>query len=331
MPYRKKTSIFSKIKSNWRDISWWQISIEALYFRRIIGNRGTDVMPEDWDNLIILDACRYDVFREVSRLPGILERRISRGGCTEEFLRNNFEGRRYLDTVYVTGNPMVDRLVGDCFYRIVPVWKDGWNDEYGTVLPETMVRYSLEADEKYPDKRLIIHFLQPHHPFLGENAWREIGDEASREIVGFNATVREKVMSDDLSYRKPQERVWHMLRHKVDMQKVWDAYKENLQIALPHVKELVDRLRGRTVISADHGNLFGERIAPLFFREYGHPGGIYAKNLVMVPWLVIESAHRKVLKEESDIAQTGVKYRQVDIEKERVKGSIRRLRESGRL
>jgi hypothetical protein len=42
-------------------------------------------MQEDWDNLIILDACRYGAFERNNTIPGALEYRFSRGSMTGEF------------------------------------------------------------------------------------------------------------------------------------------------------------------------------------------------------------------------------------------------------
>ena len=36
-------------------------------------------MKEDWDNLVILDACRYDMFKKLNTINGKLEYKISIG------------------------------------------------------------------------------------------------------------------------------------------------------------------------------------------------------------------------------------------------------------
>jgi len=309
--------ILSRLRDNWRNIEWWHAVVTLIFYKRIVGNKGVYIMEKDWDNLIILDACRYDLFKEVNNIPGILEFVISRGSHTGEFLRNNFKGRKYADTVYVTANPLVDYHVRDCFHEIVSVWKDGWSDEYETVLPKTMVEYALEADKKYPHKRLIIHFVQPHYPFLGE----KYGNRFGREYVGMTRAKDDAlgiVADHGIS-------IWDALREgKFEKETVWDAYKENLQLTLPYVKELVDKLRGKTVISADHGNLFGERVPPLFLREYGHSSGIYAKNLVEMPWLVIESKDRKQIIE-------ATKNIRRSLERKRIKDTAKRLRNRGKI
>lgn len=83
--------------------------LNRLYYRRLnlrtYNSAGVDILAEDWDNLLILDACRYDMFKSYAELPGRLEHRISKGSATYEFLSGNFKERSALDTVYATANP----------------------------------------------------------------------------------------------------------------------------------------------------------------------------------------------------------------------------------
>jgi len=57
----------------------------------------------------------------------------------------------------------------------------------------------------------------------------------------------------------------------IERDEIWDAYKNNLKLVLPSVRELVDELTGKMVITSDHGNMFGERSSPIPYREWGHP------------------------------------------------------------
>lgn len=295
------------IKNNWQDMNWWKDVITKSYYKKIIGNNGVCIMEEDWDNLLILDACRYDIFEEFNIIPGRLEYRVSRGSCTNEFLIENFKDKKFNDTVYVTANPLVNYHVGGSFYRVVPVWKYGWANKYETVLPKTMVEYSMNAEKEYPNKRLIVHFVQPHYPFIGETGRNKIGAHVGI-AGGENAAIGKKWLTD------PKPHIWRLARDgKVNIKTVWEAYTENLQLTLPYVKELVGKLSGKTIISADHANLFGERIPPLFSREYGHPGGIYVKNLVKVPWLVIESKNRKEIIEEKKSDRTLLERKKINV------------------
>lgn len=263
-----------------------------LYHRRL-GRRehntdGVDVFDEDWDNLLILDACRYDMFARRSGLPGRLERRESKGSATTEFLTANLDGRDLRDTVYVTANPQLYRnrdLIDVTFHDVVHVWQEeGWDDEYGTVLPETVTEYAMRAAEGYPDKRLMIHYMQPHYPFVDTET-----DFDKGHLTGAQ-----------------QENVWNQLLQGTldsEHEDIWPIYEANLERALPHVEELMENLNGRTVVTADHGNMVGERAFPLPIREWGHPRGIYTDELVVVPWLVFENGPRRIIREEASASQ----------------------------
>lgn len=244
--------------------------------RRTYNPDGVDVVAADWDNLLILDACRYDMFAEQADLPGRLERRRSRASMTAEFLKANFDGRDLHDTVYVTATPMFywNRNRGDVeatFHREVNVWRDdGWDEAFHTVRPETMAEYAMDAAEDHPEKRLLVHFVQPHFPALGPTG---------RDHPELNSLkVWDAVDSGDLD-----------LPDTV----LWQAFRENLEAVLPHVETLLGTLGGKTVVTADHGQMIGERSFPIPFKEYGHPPGIYTDELVSVPWHVHTNGPRR--------------------------------------
>ncbi|KAB1191272.1 MULTISPECIES: LTA synthase family protein [Haloferax] len=257
--------------------------LNRLYYsrldRRSYNPDGIDVLSEDWDNLLILDACRYDLFEQNNTLSGQLERRISRGSHTVEFLQGNFANRDMQDTVYITASPQFyaqREQLDAMFFDVVNVWiEDGWDESVGTVLPETMTRRAIEASEQYPDKRLIVHYLQPHYPFINAP---ELNPRNPYEDVHSKADIWGELMEK---------------KRTVAPETVWEAYSDNLRIALPAVEELMQTLLGRTVVTSDHGNMIGERSAPIPIREWGHPPGIYTRELVTVPWLVYDNGDRK--------------------------------------
>lgn len=118
---------FIELKKGWKTRSFWKdvliyYSSKILYLR----NNGIFVTREKWDHLIILDACRYDVFvEEIKKRKlynmGKLEYHISRGASTPEFLLENFSGGLFEDIVYITVNPYVDLLLKGNFHKIIPV------------------------------------------------------------------------------------------------------------------------------------------------------------------------------------------------------------------
>ncbi|SFS68448.1 sulfatase-like hydrolase/transferase [Halostagnicola kamekurae] len=238
---------------------------------------GIDVMSEDWDNLIILDACRYDYFASQNSLDGKLEEVTSRGKRSWEFMEGNFVGREFHDTVYVTANPHTSKLDDDLFHS-VELLLNRWDDEIGTVQPEEVVSAAVEAHESYPNKKLIIHFMQPHRPYIGPTA------EKLRErvdLVGFDNS------SDGVQ-------IWGAAKQgDITVSEVRKAYSESLEGVLDHVETLLDNINGKSVVTSDHGEMLGERIFPFANRLWGHSEGIATHTLLKVPWLIIDSDKRR--------------------------------------
>jgi len=270
----------------------------------IYRNTGTYVLNEDWNNLIILDACRYDVFKEVNTIEGILEYRISRGTSTPEFLEENFNGRFSLrDIVYITANPWVQKLCRGKF-KIINVWAEGWDYELGTVPPSTVYDYAVDAIQKYPEKRVIIHFMQPHLPFVNKNTCRAFNQEVKR-ILGLDIDVSTliKVGENPLTYRNRAVKKLLIDGYKIEGIRdiMIKGYRENLKLTLPYVEKLVGLLSGRTVVTSDHGEAFGEKLHPLIpLKIYSHREKTRIDSLVKVPWLIVDADGEHVFTEEEE-------------------------------
>lgn len=252
---------------------------------------GVDIIGESWDNLLILDACRYDMFERKNDIPGTLEFRESRGGNTVEFLFGNFKDQKLLDTVYITSNPQYYRYkdrMNTKFHSVWNVWQEeGWDEEYHTVLPETVTKRAIEAESIYPHKRLIVHYVQPHYPFIN----------------------RQTDFSSEQAFLKPDEvGTWEQIVRgeiSVDKDEVWEAYCANLDIVLPEAERLVEELTGTTVITSDHGNMVGERAFPIPVVEWGHMAGLYTPELVKIPWLVCQSEESKEITADEPLESQG--------------------------
>lgn len=283
-----------------RRLNQWYYDAHRKYLDR---TDRVDFFEEDWDNLLLLDACRYDAFAENADLPGTLTQRHASSSSTIEFLKRYLDGRDLTDTVYVTANPQHYRktnlgYVSVDFHDVVEVWQeDGWDETFRTVRPETVATATERAAERYPNKRLLVHFLQPHYPYIGPTG-REHFDNDSLDF--FN-----RVMNGDV---------------EVDDEILERAYRENLECVLPSVERLLESLRGKTVVSADHGEMFGERVFPLPMREYGHPSGMQTTELTKIPWHSYEGGERKhtvasgsVETESSDVAADVVEERLRDL------------------
>jgi len=252
---------------------------------------GIDVFAEDWDNLLILDACRYDYFADESSLDGTLESRISRASATREWVHANFTDRRLHDVVYVSANPNYRKVADDIgaeVHAYVDVWQDDTlvGEENTIVPPETVTEHALDAAERYPNKRLLVHYVQPHYPFIGPT-----GEEHFDPAATLKQISREYDVTSELLER---------------------AYRENVEIALEEADRLVQSLSGKTVVSSDHGELLGERLFPIPLRAYGHPVGVYMDELVRVPWHVHEDGDRRRIVAEAPSERDDVDERELE-------------------
>lgn len=257
------------------------------------------ILQYDWDNLIILDGCRYDVFFEENDLPGTLQRRVSGRSESWEFLSRNFGGMKCHDTVYITANPHWYKLENNTFYDVVDLLTEEWDAEKGTVLPEDVTKRTKEIATEFPNKRLIIHFMQPHFPFLGPTA---------ENLDHKGLTIH---LENESEANLPN--VWAAAqRGEVATEAVQAAYRENLQIVLNQVEGLIDCLEGRTVVTADHGNLIGEALKPVPVSGFGHPKNFYAPGIVNVPWNVIDTGTSKNVIAEEPLSSTSTNNEQIE-------------------
>ena len=119
------------------------------------------VMQEQWDYLIVLDACRYDYFERVWRdyfETGRLSRRSSIGTATVEWRDKSFTGF-YDDVVYVSANPYINSvksvvgfLGSEHFHKVYDVWQGHWDEGIGTVKPVDVTRAALGIFKKHKDR-----------------------------------------------------------------------------------------------------------------------------------------------------------------------------------
>jgi hypothetical protein len=153
------------------------------------------------------------------------------------------------------------------------------------VLPETVTEAAIDAATTYPNKRLLVHYVQPHYPFI--------------------ATDADPFEADQAFMRPDEPGSWHRrLTGDVDARRedIWAAYAANLDRAVPAVADLMSAIEGKHVVTSDHGNMVGERARPVPTREWGHPRGLYTKELVRVPWLVHETGERRSVRADSPVA-----------------------------
>lgn len=237
--------------------------------------------------VIILDACRYDAFTNFIQYLKPLKVNVkkvrSSGSCTQEWLLNTFSDP--IDAVYITANPMVLTVLGkkNIFKKIIDVSAKFWNKELNTVKAEYVnlvaTKYIIQGE------RLIVHYIQPHAPFVTSNKWLRGKSGTIYKHATYNPIVR-------YYFKK--------------------GYVDNLMYVLSNAKKLIIKAMKnnyrKIVITADHGELLGAKLSydkllksksiyrvfiKIFLHTFGiyrlvdHPCGWDSDELRIVPWAEI--------------------------------------------
>lgn len=224
------------------------------------------VFRREWDNLIILDGCRYDIYQSI--VSDDVDSRITLGSTSPEYVSKNFDEGYFEDTIYINANAFFyppqfkektgrDEAPSEIFFEFFNTIETDWNDEENTTLPEPLIRDTLTAQKLFSDKKMITHFMQPHHPFI----------QAEFEDIGHGIGINEGLS------------IWDRVQiGEVDPEKVWGAYRDNLAYVIEKLNQnLLPKLEGKTLITSDHGNMFGKR------GFYGHQEGMHNEELRKVP------------------------------------------------
>jgi hypothetical protein len=256
----------------------WEFGVRARHPRRSVRDLvnhqvfealATEIYDESWDLLVVLDACRPDLMSEAAveseyDFLSDVGVRYSPGSSSQQWLAANFSSDRAVEmanTAYVTGNPFSDELLdGSDFGTLAEVWKAAWDEEVGTVPPRPITDRAIDVARSADVDRLVVHYMQPHFPSLTDP---ELGSRVDPETNVWIDPVWDRLADGELS-----------------RDRVWNAYRANLERVLDDVALLLENVDApRTVITADHGNGFGED------GVYGHPRLRVHRSLRAVPWV----------------------------------------------
>jgi hypothetical protein len=247
---------------------------------------GTNVFERDWDVLILLDTCRVDALRSVADEYDFLDQEEigsiwSAGSGSSEWIANTFR-EEYLEdintTAYISANAFAQSVLVD---GERPDDGRGWSwskwqtvdDDDLQILdqpwsytpdhpewhtePRPVTERAIDTWRNNRPEHMILHYSQPHHPYA--------------------ATAREEGRDELKKYEKNP---FMALRTGCDFDLVWDAYLSQLREALDDVELLLENMDAeKVVISADHGEAFGE-----WGFLYKHPLGVLHPVIRKVPW-----------------------------------------------
>lgn len=235
--------------------------------RRIPAPTGNNPLNDDWQVLIILDACRPDLLSEVtsnySWLPddGHVQERRSPAGRSDDWMNTVFE-EDTRNTIYVTGNPFAADHVDDADFKdIIHAYKNNWDSDRDVMPPRPITDYAIAAARQndMDNTRLIIHYMQPHFPSIPAI---ERGDPT----FGRGGLYKR----------------WRRVRdNEISQNEIVKAYKDNLEFVLNEVSLLRENLPVKnTIITSDHGTALGE------WGVYGH-SGLPISAVRTVPWVSV--------------------------------------------
>ncbi|WP_128226241.1 hypothetical protein [Halobacteriaceae bacterium SHR40] len=231
--------------------------------------RGTNIYEREWDTLVILDACRVDLLREVAdeySFLGPVGSFESVGSMSEEWMEKTFTeeyAEETRQTAYVTSNIFSERVLStDQFLELDEVWRYAWDNTLGIVPPRPVTDRAITvARDQQPD-RMIVHYMQPHHPFISDD-------------------VSEHFAADPFGRENETTVVDALRRGEISRDAFWDAYRENLRLVLNDVAVLLENHDAeKVIITADHGDALGE------WGIYDHPAGCLHPVVKNVPWSV---------------------------------------------
>jgi hypothetical protein len=156
-------------------------------------------------------------------------------------------------------------LESTIFYDIYPLYNTEWDEDIGTVPPEKTTKIAEKAHQEHPDKKVIVHYMQPHMPFLGKT---DFGS-----VLAWGGSYYPAENFDIDCFKR--------------------AYRENVRIAISAVESLLHSISGKIIITSDHGELLGERQSPIPVRVFDHTGSLRVRELVEVPWFVTSNGPRR--------------------------------------
>lgn len=230
--------------------------------------------------LIVLDACRYDIFKDTYKrfFNGEMKKVWASGRWTAEYTRRTWTGQ--YDFTYLSSMPVVSdfyfKLRGwnfipsDHIECLIPLWDTDWDPALGTVPPDKVTDAALAHTSQMESTRLVVHYAQPHAPYIGETEilpW-EKEPEGMRQLL-----------EQDID--RPTQRIYKQIENgEISRSKLHDAYISNLKCALKEVIRLIRRVDCPVVVTGDHGEHLGDS------GKYLHEED--STLIRQVPWCVVD-------------------------------------------
>jgi hypothetical protein len=234
---------------------------------------------------------------------------ISKASTSIDFVKRNFTDKDATDCVYVTANGWNEKLDSNPFFTTAKTYST-FDDRLGFYHPEQVTELALNKFNKFQNKKYIIHFMQPHVPYLGDYAEKLRKRVTQKHNVNFaqiNHLRGNKISEPKLGNLQDAAELGY-----ITIKELREVYIENIKVVLPYVEKLHSKIGGKTVVTADHGELLGEHKSPVSRDSIGHPGELAVLELRQVPWLVLEHETRRETQHDPPADSTAVSDEQVE-------------------
>lgn len=268
---------------------------------------GTPIFERDWDLCIILDTCRVDAIRQIadeySYIDGV-DWTLSVGGSSPEWMAHTFSSKwrdTLQDTAYLTANAWVEKVLEDRLQpggkyhnfrilrslreygdwdlinttelsRLEKIWKyvpeeekvGEENDPHGLLQGGAPPRYlsdrAIAVGREFEHDRLVLHYMRPHAPYIYH-------------------------LNEDQEAKPLHKDPFEFLQETGKKEQVWNSYLNELRYVLDDLEILLSNIDAqKVVISADHGEAFGE------YGVYNHHSGSLHPKIRFVPWIVTSAS-----------------------------------------
>jgi hypothetical protein len=286
---------------------WSATELTAGVGRKTVGRcgPGTTIWEREWDVLCVLDGCRPDLLTHVADEYDWLrsvDRTHSVASASAAWMERTFApeyGDEMARTAYITANPFSGHADGDennlplstsDFAVLSEVWREGDPVAGGATPPRPLTDRAVHTwrnREELGVDRLIVHYMQPHEPFLSDPA-----------VCSGEGSVWQRYRGGDRYTRA----------------RILDGYADNLRAVLDDVALFRENCTAAEfVLTADHGNALGE------WNVYGHRHGVRTEAVRGVPWAGVaaidEGDHQPAVTVDAEVSQPhdGVEDRLADL------------------
>jgi len=268
---------------------------------------GRNIFQREWDLLVVLDTCRVDALRQVADETHLIDgvgKCRSVGSMSLEWNLKTFteqHSERISETVLVTSNLYADRVFTDrvhthsnhswdMIHRGRPNWTPVSDDAFGHF--ETVAPFFNQDDRLHPDNqaiphvltdraiavgrerdldRMVVHYILPHPKYVADAIDWQPGETSMETLMSGPEVLRD--------LREGEEHYDAAENGLVSVEAFWESYLQNLRLALDYLEILLENVdAGKVVVTADHGDAFGEKDV------WGHPYGCPLAPVKTAPW-----------------------------------------------